>query len=264
MTTTPANLAEMARLADPDFYVGDPHPVYARLRDEAPVWWCETGNFWALTGHADITAVAAKHALFSSAHGSFIPDARYPDKVKHRGVPGTSVSFGIDPPDHTNYRHLISAAFTPRAVRHVEQLVRRLVVGAVEAIKPKQAVDVVETLSVPTSLNVITALLGVPPTDWADFKRWTDDLSGHVDAVPGSEEESRMRIGMENMESYLLDQLNYRRRNPTDDWPTMIATTELDGRPTSREFQVSFARALLVAGNETTRNTISSGVIALA
>src|SRR5436190_2243797 len=114
MTTTRANLADLARLADPDFYVGDPHPVYARLRGE-------------------------------------------------------------------------------------EQLVRGLVVGAVEAIEPKQPVDVVEALSVPTSLNVISALLGVPRSDWANFKRWTDDLSGHLDAVPGSEQESRMRLGMEEM-----------------------------------------------------------------
>lgn len=260
----PRGLAEVARLTERSFYVDEPHGVYARLRSEAPVWWCEEGNFWALTRHADLTAVAAQPSVWSSAYGSFLPDAKYPEKVRSRGVANSSLSFGSDPPHHTQYRRLISAVFTPQMVRQVEPMVRRVVTTALDGITSGEIVDVVDSVSVPTSINVIAALLGVPVSDWADFKRWSDALSGHLDALPGTEEEQRLDSQMHEMETYLLAQLDHRLRHPQEDWLTAIATMRVDGEPTPPAFQLTFARALLVAGNETTRNTISGGVIAFA
>lgn len=264
MTAAAMGLADLARLTERDFYIGEPHLAYARLRSEAPVWWCDAGNFWALTRYEDITAVASKPAVFSSASGSFLPDAKYPDKLESRSIRGTRLSFGSDPPEHTRYRRLISSVFTPASIRGVEPLVRGIVDDAVDAIEGGQVVNVVDTVAVPTSINVIAALLGIPRSDWADFKQWSDALSGHLDAVPGSDEEAHSRAQMHDMEVYLLDQLARRRRHPRDDWLTMIAASRLEGAPTEPDFQLALARALLVAGNETTRNTISAGVIALA
>jgi cytochrome P450 len=264
MTDPGPALADVARLTEREFYVGDPHAAYARLRSEAPVWWCDAGNFWALTRYDDVTAVAANPAVFSSAYGSFLPDAKYPDKIAGRSIGGTRLSFGSDPPEHTRSRRLVSSVFTPAAIRGVEPFVRRIVVDAVDTIEAGEIVDVVDDLSVATSINVIAGLLGVPRRDWADFKRWSDALSGHLDAAPGSDEEAHAHAQVVEMEAYLLDQLARRRRRPRDDWLSMIAAIALDGAPSTPEFQLGLARALLVAGNETTRNTISAGVVALA
>lgn len=264
MTRPAPALADVARLAEREFYAGDPHAAYARLRDEAPVWWCDAGNFWALTRYDHVTAVAANPAVFSSAYGSFLPDARYPDKIKSRSVGGTRLSFASDPPEHTRSRRLVGSVFTPASIRGAEAFVRRIVVDAVDAVDAAHVVDVVEAIAVPASINVIAGLLGVPRGDWADFTRWSDALSGHLDAAPGSDEEARAHAQVLEMEAYLLDQLARRRRRPRDDWLTMIASITVDGAPSTPEFQLALARALLVAGNETTRNTISAGVVALA
>jgi cytochrome P450 len=247
------SLAEAARLGERSFYVDDPHSVYARLRSEAPVWWYEEGNFWALTKHADVRSVAARPSVWSSAHGSFLPDAKYPEKVRSREVDDSSLSFGSDPPHHTQYRRLISAVFTPRIVGQVEPMVRRVVTTALDGIEPGAIVDVVDAMSVPTSINVIAALLGVPVSDWADFTRWSDALSGHLDAIPGTDEEERLASQVLEMETYLLAQLDFRLQHPQDDWLTAIATMCVDGEPTSAAFQLTFARALLVAVRSASR-----------
>lgn len=249
---------------DPGFYVDDPHSAYASLRRFAPVWWCEAGGFWAISKHADITAIATQPSVFSSAHGSFIQDVTHREKITTRAVRGSKLSFGADPPEHTTYRRLVSGAFSPRNVREMEAEVRRIAVASIDAIDAEEVTDFASAVAIPTSLNVIAGLLGVPPADWADFKRWSDAVSEYPDAETGSPEEARLREELDALERYLLEQLDDRRGDPREDLMTAISAIEIDGEPTSPQFQLSFARALLVAGNETTRNTLSGGVIALA
>jgi cytochrome P450 len=259
-----ADLDDIVRLMDPAFYSRDPHPAYAVLRREAPVWWCEAGGFWAVAKHADIGEIAARPQVFSSAHGSFTQDVRRRGKVRARAVSGVAMSFGADAPEHTRYRRLVSHAFTPSAAAAMEQTVRDIVCEQLDAMELGEPVDVVTQLAVPVSINVIAGLLGVPRSDWADFKRWSDAVSAFPDAEPDSDEERRLAGELDDFAAYLLARLDERRREPRGDLLTTIAAVELDDESATPRFQLALARALLVAGNETTRNTISAGVIALA
>src|SRR6202451_2209871 len=97
------DLSEVARLTDPAFYAGNPHPVYARLRSEAPVFWCPDGQFWALSKYEDVRRVGHDTALFSSRRGTLLTDGRARDGGGPPGAGGGRLS-ARDPPDHPMLR----------------------------------------------------------------------------------------------------------------------------------------------------------------
>jgi cytochrome P450 len=257
------DLVERARLDDPRFYAGDPHPVYAELRRRAPVLWYEAGGFWAVSTYAEVTEVTGQPRLFSSAQGSFIRDIAHRDKRKVVGG-GAGLTFGSDPPQHTQYRRHVSGAFTPRAASQTQPTVRRIVSDALDRVPTGEAIDFTEAVAVPVSINVIAELLGIPPSDWADFTRWSDALVDFIDVEPGSDEEARAVAELGQLRAYLVDQLERRRRQPTDDLMSVIAAIEIDGGLAPVEVQLGFAHSLLIAGNETTRNTLAAGAWNLA
>src|SRR6202167_1453548 len=107
------DLSEVARLTDPAFYAGDPHPVYARLRAEAPVFWSADGQFWALSKYEDVRRVGHDTTLFSSRRGTLLTDGRARDAGGPH-APGARHLMRSDPPDHTLLRKVVSRSFTPR------------------------------------------------------------------------------------------------------------------------------------------------------
>jgi cholest-4-en-3-one 26-monooxygenase len=255
-------LDDLVRLDDPSFYEHQPHRAYARLRDEAPVWRYEPAGVWAVSRYEDVAAIAAQPELFSSAHGSFLRDVLHPEKVRARR--GSTPSFASDPPVHTRHRRLVSAAFTPAAIATLESMVRAVVSDAADRVDRGGVTDLVETMSIPVSINVIAGVLGIPRSDWADFKRWSDAVVEFIDVEPGSDDEARVLGDLSELADYLTTQLADKRRRPDDGLLSTIATLESDGEPIMLAHQLSLARSLLAAGNETTRNTVSAGCLALA
>ena len=255
-------LADEARLDDPAFYVQDPHPTYARLRSEAPVFWYAPGGFWALSRYDDIARVSKDPVGFSTSRVSFVKDIAHVAKSAQRSQAG--LTFAADPPDHARYRGLVSRAFTPRTVRDLEPLIRDIVRATLDGLPSGAPVDVVETVSVPVSINVIAAMLGVPRADWDHFRRATDAFVEAADAVPGTEAAARMQASVAEFLEYLDHQVAQRRAEPRDDLMTAIAMAELDGERLAPALQVQFCFNLLAAGNETTRNTLSAATVALA
>lgn len=258
-------LGKQARLDDPKFYGGDPHPIYARLRREAPVYWYEPGGFWALSRYAELTAALTRPEVFSSAGALFI------NQIKHQevltGIELDDVEtfrFGSDPPAHTTYRGLMRAYFAPRAVRAGAESVAAIVRDVVDRLPVGEVVNATEDLAVPVSIYVIADALGVPRSDWMQFRRWSDAMVDFVDGTPGTEEFNQALHLLGELRTYLSAQLEDRHSRLRDDMLSKIAVTELQGTPTSLEFQVNYALALLAAGNETTRNTIAAGAAALA
>jgi cytochrome P450 len=158
----------------------------------------------------------------------------------------------------------VSTAFTPRAVRDMEPLIREIVRTSLDRLAVGDPIDVVEAISVPVSINVIAAMLGVPREDWDEFRRATDAFVAAIDAVPDSEEAKRMQAAIGEFLEYLDGQLALRRVEPRDDLMTAITLAEIDGERLSGPLQVQFCFNLLAAGNETTRNTISGATVAFA
>ena len=242
-----------APLLDPEFYAGDPFPLYARLRAEAPVARSEAGGFWVASRHAEVVAVSRDPGTFCSGKGILTMEigAEYP-------TPPTMMH--TDPPDHDRYRNLVQPGFRPTFMRALEDGIRARTITLVDRIEAGVPIDIVPELAVPLPLQVISDLLGVPEEEWPRFFRWSEAV------IPGATdwpEEERMALSGE-MVTYLLAAAADRRVHPRDDIISELGAAEVDGdRLTDAELGM-FLVQLLVAGNETTRNMMSGGLLGLA
>lgn len=242
-----------APLLDPEFYAGDPFPLYTRLRTEAPVVRNQALGFWVVSRHADVVTVSRDPETFCSGRGIMVFEigAEYP-------TPPTMMH--TDPPEHTRYRGLVQPGFRPTFVRALEEGIRRRARTLVDRIEAEQPVDIVSEVTVPLPLQVISDLLGVPEEEWPRFFRWSEAV------IPGATdwpEEERQALSGE-MVAYLLAAAADRRRDPGDDIISELAAAEVDGDRLHDHELAMFLVQLLVAGNETTRNMMSGGLVALA
>ena len=240
-------------LIEDSFYAGDAFPQYSRLRDEAPVAWNDTKGFWAVSRWDDVMAASTDPETFCSGRGILVMEigASYdsPPTMMH-----------TDPPEHTVYRKLAQPGFAPGRMRALESDVRRRAKLLVDEIDAGRAVDFVETVAVPFPLYIISALLGIPDEDWQRFFEWSEAV------IPGAtdwSEEKRAEL-QADMHETLLATTVARRADPRDDLISVLAQVEIEGRRLSDAELTMFLVQLLVAGNETTRNMVSGGLVALA
>jgi cytochrome P450 len=273
-----------ARLHEREFYAGDPYPVLARLREEAPVFWYEPGQFWAITRHEDARRVHGDPETFSCEYGiamfdNFNVEARLRDAgltpagtqpphelrrllKNHNEGPDTMNMMLADPPLHPRIRRIGSGRFTRSGVRRLEDRIRVLARETVAKIEPGATTDAVEAFAAPVPLEVIAELLGLPEEDRDDFARWAEAVIELFDAQePGRVAYLRGQIA--DMRAYLADQITQRRERPREDLLTDLAHAEIEGKPMGMAAQVRFAVLMLVGGNETTRNLVSNGIVAL-
>jgi cytochrome P450 len=239
----------------PEFFLGDPHAVFRRLRREDPLpWYPGSGGAWCLLKHADILTVSRDPARFTSTRGIQIGSSNVGRPLE---MPPTILE--MDPPDHNRYRKLVIRAFTPGATAALETTVRQIARECVESVEPGQVVDFVDALAVPLPMYVIAEMLGVPRSDRADFKRWSDAM---IEAGGGRRSPSTdAAIG--ELLGYFARELGERRRAPKDDLVSTLARAEIDGAHLSDPEILMFCATLLAAGNETTRNLISGGSLLL-
>jgi linalool 8-monooxygenase len=245
-------------LTDADLFLdGPPHELFARMRAEAPVRWnpmADGDGFWSVTKAADIAAVSKDPATFSSErNGVFIREGMpMPLEILNQ------VILGMDPPRHVKYRTIVQKAFTPRIVAQQEGHIRARVTRLIDDICERGECDLVRELSVELPLQVIAEMLGVPQEDRQKLFDWTmklEEATGDpsVDgAAPIAE------IGL-----YLAAAVAERREKPADDLVTAMVSAEVDGEHLN-DFEIAaFFALLMFAGNDTTRNTISGGTLAL-
>jgi cytochrome P450 len=240
-------------LLDPEFYAGDPFPLYARLRAEAPVTRNGTLGFWVASRHADVIAVSRDPDTFCSGQGIMVFEIG-----AHYDSPPTMMH--TDPPDHTRYRTLVQPGFRPSFMRALEDSVRARTRALVDRVQPGVEVDVVSEVAVPLPLQVVADLMGMPEEQWPQFFKWSEAV------IPGATdwpEEERQALSAE-MVTYLLAAAAERRAHPGEGIISELGAAELDGdRLTDAELGM-FLVQLLVAGNETTRNMMSGGLIGFA
>jgi cytochrome P450 len=253
-------LSAAARLTDPSFYAGDPHPVYARLRAEAPVYRCPEGQFWALTKYEDVRRVNHDAELFSSRRGTLLTDGVARDAGGPH-APGARHLMRSDPPDHTMLRKIVSRSFTPRMIASLEDRARVIARDLLAQIDAAAVTDVVAALSAPLTTYVIAELMGVPRERWADFWTWTDSAVAQVDA---GRSDPVLARHISDLMAFFGDLLEQRRRQPADDVVSDLVAGELHGEPLTELDLLTYCKFLLVAGTETTRNLISSGTALLS
>jgi cytochrome P450 len=242
-----------AGVLDPALYESDPHPLFARLRAEAPVAWNEERGFWAVSTHAEVSRVESEHETFCASKGIIV------DEIGTT-YPSPPTILHSDPPEHTRYRRLVQPGFKPSVVRALDPVVRARAKALVERLVPGEVADVVPLLAVPLPLLVISEMLGVPEEEWERCYEWSEAV------VPGATDwpEERKQELLSEMVEYLVDATKARRAEPRGDVLTEMARAEIDGEQLSDDQLAMFLVQLLVAGNETTRNLIAAGLVALA
>jgi cytochrome P450 len=240
-------------LHSPDFYAGDPYPAYRELRATAPVCWNNVTNFWALLKYEDVRFVSSNPAMFTSTKGITIPDPHVPNPVQQGNLIFT------DPPRHRQLRKLINAGFTRRRVAVLESKIREIVCGILDGLEPGSVHEFAEEVAAPLPTRMIAELIGAPPDDWEQFRVWSDAATGSAD--PEIELDPLVAAGQ--LYEYFQKLIAARRANACDDLLSVLAGAEIDGQRLSDEDLLNFTFLLLVAGNETTRNLIALGTLAL-
>jgi cytochrome P450 len=230
----------------------DPHPIWRRLRDEAPLYFNDRYGFWALSRYADIDAAHRDPKTYSSAHGTVL------EMMSAEPVGGGMMIF-TDPPDHTRLRRLVSRAFTPRRIAELEGDIRELCAGFLDATAGRETFDLVQDFGALLPANVIAMLLGVPPADREEVRHTIDQMF-HLDPEKGMVNDIAIGAGL-TLFGYIGEQLAERRTSPRDDMMTDLVQAEIvddDGerRRLTDEECSSFAILLVAAGTETVARLI--------
>ena len=228
----------------------DPYPFYEELRRKDPVHRMRLQDAWVLTDYADVDMVLRDNQRFGNAGREFgyIPQVSMLD---------------LDPPEHTKIRALVSHGFTPRSVSALESRIRETVDGLLSNVDRKKRFDLIEELAFPLPIIVIAEMLGVPPEDREQFNEWSNTVSLIVDPLLNERQIRQVQQAVDEVFTYFEVVAEERRRHPQDDLVSALVTAEVDGERLERDDLLVNLLLVLVAGNETTRNLIGNGTLAL-
>jgi cholest-4-en-3-one 26-monooxygenase len=254
----------------PDTYArnGYPHGAWKRLRRESPVHWFDLPGgvgFWAVTLRADIVWISKQPKRFQNGPRLAVFEEGRPPEGERQFVRHL---LNMDPPEHAAYRGTASSWFTPRAIERrrpeVERITRELLSEMAGGGETREA-DFVGDLAAPLTLSVLADMLGVPREDWRLMFRWTNQIAGSSDPEFQNGEAPGETIGKarDGLFQYFMTLAEKRRTEPRDDMVSVLATASLDGKPMPTLELLSYYLLLVVAGNETTRNAASGGLLAL-
>ena len=262
------NLPPGFDFTDPDIYAHRlPVQEFAELRATAPLWWNEQapgqggfgdGGYWVVTKHRDIRDVSLRSDVFSSAAKSIVPRYRE-DLAAGQIEAGRASMIMMDDPEHSRLRKIVSRAFTPRAVERLRaelsERARRVVTEAAAA----GAGDFVRQVACELPLQAISVLLGIPQEDYDKLFDWTNNMIGSDD--PEFAGNDALTCAGELM-WYAMQLAARKRHQPGDDIVTTLIRADADGQGLSEAEFGMFVVTLAVAGNETTRNSITQGMMA--
>ncbi len=256
-------------IISPDHYQknGYPHAEWTFLRKHHPVFYVErprVDSFWAITRAADIKEISVQPrlwlngprlAVFMLDEGADGPPPELP--LKHL--------LNMDPPEHSEYRTILSRYFTPRSVRALEPEVTKITAEILDDVMDREQCDFVTEISSKVPVAVIAEMLGVPRPDWPTLFRWTNEIIGGGDpefqrGKDANETFAQARI---EMFTYFTNLVEDRRKHPTGDVTSIVANAEVNGAPLPAIELLSYLLLMVVAGNETTRNATSGGLLAL-
>ena len=240
-------------------YFENPYEIYKRMRDEAPIYYDEDEDFYALTRHADVAAALKDTDSFSSSRGCDL------GMVRTGEVPQKSIIF-MDPPEHRHMRSLLNKAFTPRAIQSQRDTVVELVEHYLSKVDPDNF-DVVQDFSGPFPVEVITRMAGVPEDFRQQVRHWIDTS---LEREPGQIELSEKNM-QANIDSamYYYSLVQERRESPQDDMISRLIAAEIpDDEGNLRKLDdieiTGFTTLLGGAGAETVTKLVGSAVVEFA
>ena len=250
------------------FQNGQPNDTFTRLRKEAPVYWHEEylsfeNGFWALTKYEDIVRVSKDPKTFSSAKPGILMtygDPEQGDPVATAALISNMIA--MDPPQHQVYRKMVSPQFGPKSVREIEKGLRNRIREILDRVSNKKEFNFVTEISEKIPLWVLCEMMGIEQSERQKVREIVNNLT---DASSNQDPENALKIWVSYMELFKMgrEMIEERRKNPTDDLMSVVANTKVEGEGLPPELLDGFMLLMVIAGNETTRNTITGGLIAL-
>jgi cytochrome P450 len=276
---TPTDLGRLIT-GDPEL-VRCPWPLYDVLRGQDPVAYAERLGAYVVTRYADAVEVLRDHETFSSTMASgpssvtglaqrLVDDPATPEALRAQAarrlrMAQTPVLLLTDPPQHKRQRALVAGAFSPKRINALEPEIRRFANELIDSFAARGEVELVSEFSLPLPMTVIATMLGVPPADMADFKRWADAFTAGVGADRTPEQIARMFADIDAFYDYFTAAIEDRRAAPRDDLLTDLLQARMDGvEPLSVDEILLMTSQFIVGGHETTTLMITSAMYRFA
>ena len=273
------SLSQAATFQDQDAV----HEIFSELRREDPVAWCpelEGGRgFWSVTKYDDIQFVSKNPKIFSSdrVHGGITFETverrrlrkitrgkEIQDKFKNLNILEAGDSMiQMDPPAHTKHRHMVAPGFSPKRLLNLTPQIRNRCVDILTKISGKGECEFISAVAAELPIQMLVELFGVGQEDRTKLLQWSNTIIGGDDPEMRVDTDHVVTV-LTELYQYAIDLHKKRRDEPGDDLISMLANTEVEGKLMTMNDYVSAFILLIVAGNETTRNSISGGVLALS
>ena len=259
------------------------HEIFKELRREDPVAWCpelEGGRgFWSVTKYDDIQFVSKNPKIFSSdrIHGGITFETaetrrirkisrgkEVQDKFKNLNILEAGDSMiQMDPPSHTKRRGMVAPGFSPKRLLNLTPQIRKRCVDILTQISGKGECEFISSVAAELPIQMLVELFGVGQEDRSKLLTWSNTIIGGDDPDMRADTDHVIAV-LTELYQYAIELHAKRREEPGDDLISMLANTEIEGKLMSINDYVSAFILLIVAGNETTRNSISGGVLALS
>ncbi|QUR69105.1 cytochrome P450 [Mycobacterium spongiae] len=265
------NLPPGFDFTDPEIYAQRlPIDEFAEVRATEPIWWnaqapgkgggFHDGGFWAITKHKDVKEISRRSDIFSSWQDGVIP--RFHNDIAREDIEVQRfVMLNMDAPHHTRLRKIISRGFTPRAIGRLRGELEERAQNIAKTAAAAGSGDFVEQVSCELPLQAIAGLIGVPQEDRGKLFDWSNEMTGtedpefaHIDPKASSAE----------LMAYAMRMAEIKAKNPGDDIVTALIEADIEGEKLSDDEFSFFVVMLAVAGNETSRNSITQGMMAFA
>ncbi len=229
----------------------EPYSWYREMRRSHPVYFDPKQQVWNVFLYRDVERVLSDYHLFSSKN------ERRLSSFPLIGKEERSLT-SMDPPLHSKRRGLVAKAFTPKSLKTWEPRIAAVAQYWLDQIREQDTIDLAYDLAIPLPVTVIAELLGVPASDWKQFKLWSDAIITPGGRDTYAESVMEREQALKQMADYIQPVIREKRSRPTDDIISDLTIAELEGERLSDEEIIHFAIGLLFAGNETTTRLISN------
>lgn len=239
----------------------NPYDVYTRLRRQSPVAYLAEQNIWVVTKYDDCDFVLSHPDLFSSKEAVSSTNAfrRSPEALailrNSKAQPRAKTLIMADPPEHSRYRKIIQRSLAPaKTIRELTPRMEQIIDELIDGFAPRGSCEFVREFAYPLPMRVVAAILDVPDSMIDMLKAWSDDfISVQAGNIPDDRIVSAALHNLE-FESFILEKLEDRRKNPKDDFLGRLLNQPADEEPLTIPESLNLCLQVLVGGNESTTN----------
>jgi cytochrome P450 len=255
-------------MLSPEFYA-NPYPIYHQLRDADPVHWSDAWKSWVLTRYADVTSTLRDFSRFSNVGRIDLFLEQLPEEGRGKMGPlkghFSRAITHLDPPDHTRIRKLLKTVLSTHLVQSMRPRIEALVSELISEVQDAGRMDVIRDFAYPLPAIVLGEMLGIPPEDRDQYKKWSDDIGvGLVGTGRAAlDNVERARQSLFELTDYLRPLVAQRRQHPRNDLISNLIAIEVKGDRLSERELFSTCITLILAGHGTTTNLIGNGILAL-